>query len=54
MCGVATVDISEVQKQGRTLTYQRDGRTIPIHRIYNRVIIDGTGPQANPPRLRLP
>ncbi len=40
MCGIRAVDIADVRKQGRTLVYQRDGRTIPIRRIYNRVIVD--------------
>lgn len=40
MCGVPTVDIATVRKQGRKLVYRRDGRDVPIHRIYNRVIID--------------
>jgi hypothetical protein len=38
--GIATVDIAKLIKQGSKLFYQRDGRTIPIHRIYNRVIVD--------------
>jgi len=40
MCGVRTVDVAQVRKEGRTLVYDRDGRTVPIERIYNRVIID--------------
>ncbi len=40
MCGIPTVDLSDVRQVGRGLFYQRDGRRIPIHRIYNRVIID--------------
>jgi len=40
MCGVQTVNVAEVRKKGRKLTYERDGRTIPINRIYNRVIVD--------------
>jgi hypothetical protein len=38
--GVRTVDIADVRKDGRKLVYDRDGRAIPIHRIYNRVIVD--------------
>lgn len=38
--GVRSVDIREVRKQGNRLSYYRDGREIPIHRIYNRTIID--------------
>jgi hypothetical protein len=37
---IATVDIAKVQKRGNRLFYQRDGRDIPIHRIYNRAIVD--------------
>ena len=38
--GITTVDITTLRKEGRKLLYQRDGRWIPIHRIYNRVIVD--------------
>ena len=38
--GIATVDIAKLRKQGNRLYYQRDGREIPIHRIYNRAIVD--------------
>lgn len=38
--GIATVDIRSVRKQGRRLFYQRDGRSIPIERIFNRAIVD--------------
>jgi hypothetical protein len=38
--GVRTVDISAVRKEGRTLFYERDGRAVPIERIYNRAIVD--------------
>ncbi len=38
--GVCTVDIADVRKEGRKLFYDRDGRTIRIERIYNRVIVD--------------
>jgi hypothetical protein len=38
--GVHTVDIESVRRQGHKLFYERDGRTIPIHRIYNRAIMD--------------
>jgi hypothetical protein len=40
MLGVRTVDIAAVRKEGRALFYQRDGKTIPIRRIYNRAIVD--------------
>jgi len=38
--GIATVDITKLHKQGNRLFYQRAGRDIPIHRIYNRAIVD--------------
>ncbi len=37
---ITTVDIAKLRKQGNRLFYQRDGRDIPIHRIYNRAIVD--------------
>ena len=38
--GVRTVDIAALRKDGSRLFYQRDGRQIPVHRIYNRAIVD--------------
>lgn len=38
--GVPTVCISDVIREGKQLFYQADGKRIPIHRIYNRVILD--------------
>lgn len=38
--GVRTVDVRAVTRRGRQLFYERDGRTTPIRRIYNRVIPD--------------
>ena len=38
--GVRTVDIAKIRKQGRKLLYERDGRQVPIERIYNRAIVD--------------
>jgi hypothetical protein len=40
MLGVRTVDIECVKKQGRQLYYERNGSRVPIHRIYNRAIVD--------------
>src|SRR5260370_21491533 len=37
---IATVDVANPRKQGNRLFYQRAGREIPIHRIYNRAIVD--------------
>jgi len=38
--GVKAVCITEIRKRGRKLFYFKNGREIPIHRIYNRVIVD--------------
>ncbi len=38
--GVRTVDILAVRQEGKRLFYERDGKRVPIHRIYNRVIVD--------------
>jgi hypothetical protein len=38
--GIATVDITSIRQDGKRLFYQRDGSWIPIHRIYNRAIVD--------------
>ena len=40
LIGTSTVCLTEVKKRGRNLFYERDGRDVPIHRIYNRVIFD--------------
>jgi hypothetical protein len=40
MVGLAIVDAAQVIRRGRALFYARDGREIPIRRIYNRVIFD--------------
>jgi uncharacterized protein (UPF0248 family) len=40
LVGIRTVDLAMVKKRGRGLAYQHNGREIPIHRIYNRVIFD--------------
>ena len=38
--GVRTVDITKVRQSGRRLEYERDGRWVPIRRIFNRAIAD--------------
>ena len=38
--GIRTVDVTEVEKAGNQLFYQRDGIRTRIKRIYNRVIFD--------------
>ncbi|MBV8053040.1 MAG: hypothetical protein JOZ80_17765 [Acidobacteriaceae bacterium] len=40
LLGIPTIAITEVQKHGRTLSYDRGGKQIPILRIYNRAIVD--------------
>lgn len=40
MLGVRTVDIVDIKKDGLRLYYERDGKRIPIKRIYNRAIVD--------------
>jgi hypothetical protein len=38
--GIEIVCLSKIRKEGRQLYYEKDGRLIPIRRIYNRVIFD--------------
>ncbi|MDQ3068187.1 MAG: hypothetical protein M3R55_00480 [Acidobacteriota bacterium] len=38
--GIRAVDIREIVREGRRLFYRRDGRLVPIARIYNRTILD--------------
>lgn len=40
LLGIQTVCLTKVKKEGRKLFYEKDGRTIQIKRIYNRVIFD--------------
>ena len=40
MLGVRTVDIIDIKKDGSRLYYERNGKHIPIHRLYNRTIVD--------------
>ncbi len=40
LLGIKTVDVAHIQKQGRQLFYEADGRPVEIRRLYNRVIID--------------
>ena len=40
LVGVPAVGLSEVIERNGRLFYERDGRELPIHRIYNRVIFD--------------
>lgn len=38
--GIKTVCLTKIKKEGRKLFYENDGKLVPIHRIYNRVIFD--------------
>ena len=40
MLGVQAIDIVGIKKEGSRLYYERDGKRIPIRRIYNRAIVD--------------
>ena len=40
LLGVRAVDIVDITKEGTRLYYKRDGRRVPIRRIYNRAIVD--------------
>jgi len=40
LLGVRTVCITKIRKEGRRLFYEVGGKRIPIHRIYNRAIVD--------------
>jgi hypothetical protein len=40
LLGVRTVDILDIRKNGTRLYYERDGKRIPVKRIYNRTIVD--------------
>ncbi len=40
LLGVRAVDITQLVKDGKNLFYRRDGKLIPIERIYNRTIVD--------------
>jgi hypothetical protein len=40
LLGVPTVSITDIQKRGNRLFYEKNGRSVPIKRIYNRAIVD--------------
>jgi len=40
LLGIATVDITEIEKRGKELFYDRGGQRTPVRRIYNRAIVD--------------
>jgi hypothetical protein len=40
LLGVRAVDIVDIKKEGSHLYYERNGKRVPIRRIYNRAIVD--------------
>jgi len=40
LLGIRTVDIRGIKKDGSSLYWEFDGKRMPIHRIYNRAIVD--------------
>jgi hypothetical protein len=40
LCGIRTVCITGIKKEGNRLFYEREGRRVPVRRIYNRAIVD--------------
>lgn len=40
LLGIRTVDIRAIKKDGNRLYWEADGKQIPIHRVYNRAIVD--------------
>ena len=40
LCGVETVNVLDLEKNGRSLYYIKNGRQVQVQRIYNRVIVD--------------
>jgi len=40
LCGIKTVNVMDLRKEGRRLFYSSNGRLAPVYRIYNRVIVD--------------
>jgi hypothetical protein len=40
LLGIRTVCITKIRKDGRRLSYEAGSKLIPIHRIYNRTIVD--------------
>lgn len=40
LLGIRTVCITKIRKEGRQLFYEDAGKRVPVHRIYNRAIVD--------------
>src|SRR5207253_868059 len=39
-CGIETVNVLDLKKQGRALYCEKNGRQVRVERIYNRMIVD--------------
>lgn len=50
LLGIPIVCLTELIKEGNKLFYERDGKKIQVHRIYNRIIFDDLDQQA--PEIR--
>jgi len=40
LCGIETVNVLDLKKQGRALHYEKKGKQVRVERIYNRMIVD--------------
>lgn len=40
LLGIKTVCLTKIKKEGRKLFYEKEGKLIPVNRIYNRIIFD--------------
>ena len=40
LCGIETVNVLNLKKQGRALYYEMNGEQLQVERIYNRMIVD--------------
>lgn len=38
--GIPSIHIGDIKRVGKNIFYNKDGKSIPVHRIYNRVIFD--------------
>lgn len=50
LLGIPIVCLTELSKEGRQLFYEKEGKKIPVHRIYNRIIFDDLDQQS--PEIR--
>lgn len=54
LCGIRTVCLTRVEREGPRLYYRHGGRRVPIRRIYNRVILDELERRKISPPFRFP